>query len=55
MFCPKCGKKYKSLRALKKHVKECFPRLTPEEIWSLRKELKQHFIIEYFPQWERPY
>jgi len=54
LICPKCGKKYKSISAWKKHIRDCFPRLTPEELTKLYKDLGLRKITDFYEEHERP-
>jgi len=54
LICPKCGKEFKRIYNWKRHVRDCFPRLTPEELTKLYKDLGLRKITDFYEEHERP-
>ena len=54
LICPKCGKEFKRIYNWKRHVRDCFPRLTPQELNKLYKELGLRKITDYYEDYEKP-
>jgi len=54
LICPKCGREFKKIYAWKKHIKYCVPKLSPEELHKLYRDLGLRKITDYYEEYRRP-